>query len=312
MPLGVAVRLGQTLELRDGRTLGYSDVGLASGRPLVLFHGTPSSRLDATWLDEPAERTGWRLIAPDRPGIGLSSPGAHSLVDVVRDVEALVDALGVDRFAVLGYSGGAPFALATAQQLRERVDVVGLASPWGPPDRPGAYAGVSLTERLSDAAARHVPALTRAMFFGVSTFLRFAPSQGARAVARRLDTHDGDPSVATPDSLRPTTEVLAPIREAFRQGSSGPTHDLQLIVRPWGFAVEDVDVPVRLWHGDHDAEIPLHHATHLASAVADGELHVLPGEDHLALYRHADEILGDLAAAVPRDGLDRDEVDPVS
>jgi len=282
-------RFARTHVLADGRVLGYADAGLASGRALVFFHGTPSSRLDAEWLDEPAAKAGWRVIAVDRPGIGLSSPVHGDVVtDVADDVVQLLDALGVERASVLGYSGGAPYALAAARELPDRVELVGLVSGWGPPDRTDAYVDVATIERLSDAIARHAPVLTRAMFAAVSTSLRLAPTTSARLLARRFE--------GEAPTLEPTPEALTPVLEAFRQGSAGAARDLHLIVRPWGFALDEIRAPVRLWHGDHDREIPLHHSEYVAAAVRDGRLEVLDGGDHLALFRHAEDILTALAS----------------
>jgi len=281
-------RFSLTHALSDGRRLGYADTGLPSGRPLVFFHGTPSSRLDAEWLDDAAARAGWRLLAIDRPGIGLSSPVHGGAVpDLAADVAELLDALDLDVAGVLGYSGGAPFALATAHELPDRVDLVGVVSGWGPPDRSDAYVDVATIERLSDAIARHVPVLTRAMFAAVNTSLRLAPTTSARLLARRLEGEAPE--------LDPTPEALHPVLEAFRQGSAGAARDLHLIVRPWGFALDEITAPVRLWHGDRDHEVPLHHSEYVAGAVRDGHLEVIEGGDHLALYRHADEIFSSLA-----------------
>jgi pimeloyl-ACP methyl ester carboxylesterase len=282
-------RFSHTHALTDGRRLGYAEAGLPDGRPLVFFHGTPSSRLDAEWLDEAAGLAGWRMIAIDRPGIGLSSPvHGGAVLDLADDVADLLDALEIDVASVLGYSGGAPFALATARQLPGRIDLVGLVSGWGPPDRDDAYVDVATIERLSDAIARHVPVLTRAMFAAVSTSLRLAPATSARLLARRFE--------GEAPTLEPTPEALHPVIEAFRQGSAGAARDLHLIVRPWGFGLDEITAPVRLWHGDHDHEIPLHHSEYIAGAVRDSRLDIISGGDHLTLYRHADEILSSLAA----------------
>ncbi|HVN50254.1 MAG TPA: alpha/beta hydrolase [Acidimicrobiales bacterium] len=282
-------RFARTYALDDGRVLGYADAGRASGRPLVFFHGTPSSRLDAAWLDEPAANAGWRLIAVDRPGIGLSSPRqGGSVRDHALDVMQLLDGLGIERATTLGYSGGAPYALAAAREAPDRVDLVGLVSGWGPPDRSDAYLDVATIERLSDAIARHAPLLTRAMFAAVSSSLRLAPTTSVRLLARRFE--------GEVPALQPTPEALGPVLEAFRQGSAGAARDLHLIVCPWGFDLDEITVPVRLWHGDRDREIPLHHSEYVAGAVLDGHLEVLGGGDHLALYRHTGDILTSLAS----------------
>ena len=195
---------------------------------------------------------------------------------------------------MLGYSGGAPYALAAAAVLADRVELVGLVSAWGPPDRPGAYDEVAVGERTSDALARHAPVLTKAMFGALAMSLRVAPTTMARVLLSRLEA-GGDESSAP----RPGRESMAPLREAFRRGPGGPARDLHLIVSPWGFDPVEVAAPVRLWHGDRDPEIPMHHSAYLADAVGDGHLEVIAGGDHLALYHHADAIFAELLAARP-------------
>ena len=285
--------LRRCARLADGRLLGYAELGRSDGEPLIWFHGTPSSRLEVLWLDQAAARGGWRLVAFDRPGHGLSSPHPGApLTAIAADVAELADHLGFERFSVMGYSGGAASAMATAVALESRVALVGLVSPWGPPDRPGAYDGVAWSERASDLVAGRAPAVTRVLFAGLGVVLRVAPAATARALSRRLegagwtDDHSG--------SLAP--ETVGPIRESLRQGGAGPAQDLHQIVVPWGFDLGTVMAPVRVWHGDMDPEIPLHHARYLAGAVPDGRLEILAGGDHLALFAHGDEILAGLAA----------------
>jgi len=271
--------------LPDGRTLGYAEVGDPGGRPLVLMHGTPSSRFDAVLLDEPARRAGWRILAPDRPGIGRSSPlPGRTVLDWPDDVQALLDAAVTgpaarSPVALLGFSGGAPYALATAHRFPERVSMVAIVSGWGPPDRPGAYRGVPTAERLFDAVARRAPSLTRGALAATSAILRRIPALGAALLDRRVQLD----------------RALDPFLESVRQGASGPTDDLRLIVLPWGFAVGAVEAPVHLWHGADDPEIPAHHAEFVARVVADSTLEIVADGDHMLLFTHADEILGALA-----------------
>jgi pimeloyl-ACP methyl ester carboxylesterase len=290
-------RFDHTVHLDDGRVLGYGEVGDPDGSPLIWFHGTPSSRLEVTWLDDPAARAGWRLVAFDRPGHGLSSPVVDPSADLsalASDVAALADHLGIDRFTTVGYSGGAPFALATAAALGDRVAVVGLVSPWGPPDRPGAYAGVARSERWSDDVARRWPWATRVQFAGLGAVIRLAPKLVARLLGAKLE---GSPLLGS-DTGSLASETIGPLREALRQGGAGAARDLHLIVSPWGFDPRDVRAPVRVWHGDEDPEIPIHHGEYLAATVADGSLSVLAGGDHLALFVQGDQILADLASAL--------------
>src|SRR5215472_11940807 len=108
----------RTLVLKDGRTLGYAEYGEQEGTPILLFHGTPGSRLEGVLFEHAAQAYHVRIIVADRPGYATSSPVRHgSLLGYVEDMVALMDALQIGTFAVLGASGGGPFALACAAKL---------------------------------------------------------------------------------------------------------------------------------------------------------------------------------------------------
>ena len=289
--------LTRTVTLDDGRTLAYAEVGDPEGRPLLLFHGTPSSRLDAYWLDAAARAHGWRLVAPDRPGHGRSSPHrGRAVTDWPADVAELADQLGMRHFGVLGFSGGAPYALATAHQLSHRVTVVGLVSAWGPPDRPGAYRGVPLTERAFDGLSRQAPRMSLLAFGLLRAMLVRTPGLGAAVLGLRLPAELTDSPGADRHPGHDGLDPAAAVREALQAGAAGPAEDLHLIVQPWGFPVGLVTAPVRIWHGARDAEVPVHHAEFLCRIVDDGQLEVVAEGDHLLLFTEADRILGALAA----------------
>ncbi len=220
MPPDLADDLARTARLADGRELGYAELGRPDGQPLIWFHGTPSSRLEVVWLDQAAARGGWRLVAFDRPGHGLSSPHPGCLADRHRrGCGRTGRPAGFDRFSVMGYSGGAASALATASVLGSRVVVVGLVSPWGPPDRPGAYDGVAWSERMSDLVAGRAPAVTRAMFAAMGLVLRVGarrhgPGAGPPAGRGRLDR--GPLGLAGPRDARPDPREPPPGRRRAR------------------------------------------------------------------------------------------------
>ena len=114
----------EVLQLADGRRLAWSEFGTPTGPVLIYCHGTPSSRLEGLVLHH-AALGGVRVLVPDRPGFGRSDPQpGRSLTDWARDVAALADQLGIQRFAVSGISGGGPHALACAAHLGDRVSVV--------------------------------------------------------------------------------------------------------------------------------------------------------------------------------------------
>ena len=122
------------LRLSDGRTLGYAQYGVPDGKPLFVFHGSPGSRLQVRAAHAPALARGIRIIAPDRPGLGLSTrlPG-RQVADWPSDVRELADALNIARFAVIGVSGGGPYVAACAWGLPERITRAGIVSGVAPP-----------------------------------------------------------------------------------------------------------------------------------------------------------------------------------
>src|SRR6516225_46897 len=115
-----------------GTTLRVREAGAADGEPVVHFHGTPGSRLEMAWADEVARAAGVRMIAFDRPGYGASARAPFSLGSVARMALQVADQMGLERFRTTGWSGGGPFALATAAIAPERVQAAGVIAGAGP------------------------------------------------------------------------------------------------------------------------------------------------------------------------------------
>src|SRR6185503_12550356 len=145
------------IKLRDGRTLAYAEYGSPRGQPIIHCHGTPSSRVEGelTFSGTTAAELGVRIIVPDRPGMGRSDfqPGRR-IVDWPNDVLELAAALGLDTFAVLGSSGGAPYAAACGALIPSRIRVVGLLGGLAPADAPGVLASMVGPMRMMFRLAR--------------------------------------------------------------------------------------------------------------------------------------------------------------
>ena len=156
----------QRITLRDGRQLGFAEYGRSDGIPLMLFHGTPGSRLfprldQAEWV----QRLGFRILTPERPGYGLSDPApGHKISDWADDVEQLAEQLGLDRFHIAGGSGGGSFALACALHLPARVRSVTLFCSGSPPECLRVTKEMSKGNRRVFFLARYAPTLLRALF----------------------------------------------------------------------------------------------------------------------------------------------------
>ena len=176
----------RSLELSDGRRLVYAEYGEFDGTPLLFFHGTPGSRRVARWADAAARRRGVRLIAPDRPGFGLSDPQpGRTLGDWPADVAELADALGLGRFAVAGVSGGGPYVAACAWRMPDRLTGAGIISGMGPLDDPTLAAALPRRYRAAFGLARRGAAPGR----GSARHRRPGPAPGTRTRAgqgRRL------------------------------------------------------------------------------------------------------------------------------
>jgi pimeloyl-ACP methyl ester carboxylesterase len=282
---------GSAVELADGRTLAYAELGDPAGRPLLYFHGLPGSRLDGAPFEADLARSGLRAIALDRPGFGRSSVQRHRrLLDWPGDVAAVADRLGLERFPVVGYSSGGKYAAACAAAMPERLTRVGIVSGMGPPELPGFRRTLSRAERQSMAlATRARPAAL--VYWRVAKWL--VDNRPDSFMAKlEAELSEPDRRVLADPAFR--AHVLATSRESLRGGPAGVVDDFAIEARPWGFRLEDVRAPVRVWHGDSDRIVPLSHGEYAARAIPGAELTVLEGEGHL-LARHFGAIASALA-----------------
>jgi pimeloyl-ACP methyl ester carboxylesterase len=276
----------RTIRLRDGRRLGYAEGDDPGGRPLFFFHGWPGSRVEGRLGDEAARATGVRMIALDRPGMGLSDyQPRRTLVDWPDDVIEVAAALGLDRFAVLGISGGGPYAAACAWKLSDRLTGAGLVSCLAPLDVPGVTAGMSRRNRLSFQLVGRLAVLRRVFFAAMAVSVRWRPD---RVLERGVGAAVDKKYLDRPDVREILVESLS---EAFRSGSRGPAWEMGLYARPWGFRLQDIRTPVHLWHGEQDANAPVTMARHLATAIPECRASFYPGEGHLHFVDRLPEIL---------------------
>jgi pimeloyl-ACP methyl ester carboxylesterase len=284
---------GRVLRLPDGRRLGFADYGVPHGAPILVLHGTPGSRLMLRVTDAPARRLGVRVIAPDRPGFGLSDPQpGRRLLDWPDDAIALADFLGIERFAVAGISGGGPYALACAMKTPERLTVAGVISGMGPlVDE--IRAGLGRGHRVGFTTMRAAPPLLRAIMAVAQLGWDRAPERLMNAIHGLLP--DADRAIVARPEVRDS--LIAGLREAFRQGGRGAADELLLFVRPWGFRLEDIRAPVRLWHGEADTIVPAIMGRHAASAIPGCRAELIAGAGHYWAFEHVEELLAALAPA---------------
>jgi pimeloyl-ACP methyl ester carboxylesterase len=266
--------------------LAYLEQGDPDGRPVVFLHGLGSSMYGVHPDERIAERLGIRLIAPDRPGIGHSDPEPRrTLSDWAIDLASLLHELGLDRVSIIGWSAGGPHALASATILPQSVERVVLVSTAAPLYGTGSATYLDARWRSVGRMARHAPSLMRPNFDGAARTFRRDPEgvidHSIRAMAAV------DQAVARRPEIR--EQLMLAAQDAFRQGSEGIYEDAVAVARPWGFELEDVTVPVRLWHGTADATWPISVAEALERRLPSVTATFVPGGGHLLyLDRWAD------------------------
>ena len=289
-------RENQSLSLPDGRVLGYSEYGLETGYPVMFFHGFPSSRLEAHGADEIACRRQLRIIAPDRPGFGLSTFQAHRrITDWPADVQALASHLRLSRFAVLGGSGGGPYALACALKLpHEMLSAVGVLA--GAPPWEAGTQDVPRTSRATASAAKFWPAGLAGMTNALVGLFRMGLT--TRPATKRIEDwlSKAEPGTAgTPSMQEKRERLLRTLLEGFAQGSEGFVQEAQLLTQDWGFRFEDVAYDrVQVWHGTLDKNAPVQMIRYMVERLPYSDYREYEGDSHWTLHRHLEEILLDL------------------
>lgn len=278
----------RTINLGDSRTLGYAEFGEPDGKPLIFFHGFPGSRLDWTLIcdERRLSETGTWVIAPDWPGFGLSDHKRNrTMSDWPDDVLELADSLGFERFAVLGISGGGPYAAACAAGIGDRISNAGIVCGMGPKDAPGAKDGSSWTiPGLPKIIRRFILTLMKKGLYG----------DPQKFLQRTLDTFSEiDKSLLDNGDLANT--FLKSLKEALRSGAVGTLKEAELFSGDWDFSLDDIRVPVYLWHGGQDRNVPIAVGQYVAASIPECHSHFLEDEGHLTLPRnHIKSILMEL------------------
>ncbi|HEY7273729.1 MAG TPA: alpha/beta hydrolase [Actinoplanes sp.] len=276
------------VQLRDGRTLSYAEWGEPSGQPVLLFHGSPSSRL---FCPDPAATAaaGVHLVTIDRPGYGRSDhqPG-RTILDWPADVEQLADTLGLARFAVVAHSAGGPYALACSAQLPARVTRIALVSCVVPIDEvPAAGADLDDGGRSLVELARRNPEQAAAAIATAASWLVDEPERFLT-----LPRPASDEQLLQDPQIR--AMYLAAVREAVRQGLSGYARDEVLERRPWGFRLADIGATVTVWHGDQDQYIPRTHAEAMVGRLRQARAEFFPDLAHGLILQRWTTVLDDL------------------
>jgi len=287
----------RTVIVADGRKLEVLTTGEPGGYPWLWIPGSPSAAADAPRLDDLATKLDLRMVTWSRPGYGDSSPRPlptrrPRIVDDVPDIEAVLDALGIDEFVVVGWSGGGPRALACAAMLPDRCRAAATLAGLAPFDAEGLdwMAGMGPGNVADFTAALEGPEAYGA--FKETTFLPMTAA-GVDDVAAGLV------ALLTPTDDATLTKELAPwltemMHHAGAQGVIGVRDDGLAIVAPWGFDVGSIAVPVAIWAGRQDETVPFAHGEWLAANVPTAIAHLFDDAGHITLLDDLEDVLREL------------------
>jgi pimeloyl-ACP methyl ester carboxylesterase len=287
--------LASLIAMRDGRNLAYLEVGSAAGSPVFHFHGHGSSRLEALALADAAERARIRLIAFDRPGIGLSDPKVGDrLLDWPLDVAEAADQLGIQRFAVQGMSAGGPYALACAHKLSDRVTACSLVSTVPPPGI--ALLSGPLVRRFAWWVARTFPNYLRRRLQEIRPDHMNEAMVRARMV--RIGQWLGGEDLRLMQDPAKLDLLSRTMLESGRQDGRGNRSEIERLTRPWGFDIRKIKVPVFVFHGDEDQIMHVRPARKMARKLKECVATFYAGEGHFSvLVNKADQLMETLGGA---------------
>jgi len=283
-------KLEGNIAVGEDRQIGFAEFGNPQGRAVFWLHGTPGARRQIpTEARAFASRKNIRLIGIDRPGIGSSTPHQdENVLGFTDDLRTIADTLGINRFAVIGLSGGGPYTLATAAAMPDRVVMAAVL---------GGVAPLIGEDGIS-SGLMELAKVVRPILEVADTPIRWVAGSLMKLIgpfgSPALDLYarispDGDRNLLSRPEFK--AMFLDDLLNGSRKQLAAPFADIVVFARDWGFRLEDIKVPVRWWHGDADHIVPYAHGEHAVARIADAQMYTLPGESHLAGLGVPEDIL---------------------
>jgi pimeloyl-ACP methyl ester carboxylesterase len=303
----------ETIQLADGRRVDFIGYGDPDGAPAMYLHGTPSSAREARWLHDPALAAHVRIISMDRPGYQssdpIASPAFEKSAKVVVDVAAQ---LGLGRFSVIGFSGGAGSALATAAEAPGLVNSVHLGGGMGSL-APGERNALSVSRRIFFSVAANVPPVAKFLLGRMSKRMNklLGPKlqMPTLAVLELLEgpAKGAQVSAAETFARSASEEDLQAWASEYLEGANAIDAvwgDMASLSRPWSFELSALTTPVELWHGIDDGAVPFSYAKSLSKLLPNAKLHALEGEGHFVFLTHGAEVCNSIYQVSLLQGLE--------
>lgn len=290
----IALKTDNVMNLKDGRTIGYAEYGDSNGFPILYFHGGQESRLSSLFMDSTAKELGVRIISPDRPGIGLSSPQLNrTFLDWGDDINELTEYLGLNSYSVFGLSGGAPHVLSCLINRPNKIhnaSIVSGATPykykrslkgmWFPVKVLHWLASMKSDKKIRKYIQKDFDALINNPEKRMKQFQKYLPKPDRELIIS--NPHYG-------------WEFIHGSIESYNNGIDGVVQEWQLYVKDWGMDLEKIDHLVTLWYGSEDKMAPPKRGDYYESKLPNSKLNLIQNEAHFSLIRnHLTTILKDL------------------
>lgn len=297
MPLSLDQPPMQSMTLPDGRRLAWYEYGDPNGVPCIYTTGTPASGLTGIMYDELARDAGVRFISLDKPGYGHSDYyPERQLTHWPNDVSAVADHLGFDRFAVMGESGGGPHVLALAHGIPERITIALAVAGMGPGHESWVREGMKPMNRRLFWLAQRAPWLLQFALRSMARSLK-SPQRREKWIAQQLSAAPEADRALMEREPNLTALTLDAFFDAFRDGAQGATQEMRLFGRPWGFDLKDISIPVHVWHGTEDVNVPVAVARRVAQEIPKAEAHIIEGAGHTLSFDHGEAMMRQITEA---------------
>lgn len=276
------------IKLPNGTDLCFSEFGTPNGKPVIYFHGFPGSRLETQRFNHIAAENGYRLITIDRPGMGLSTiDKKRSILSTINYITSLADHLEIDKFSVMGHSGGCPFVVACAYLITQRLTGAAIVSGMSPFVNPETHVGMMREQLIGSKLVKIFPPFASLMMRITRMMLKKSDKLMEKMIkplpevdkAIFRDTVSGE-------------ELINSTLEAFRNGVAGPALEMKILLNSWGFELKNINFPVSIWHGALDTQVPISNGKLYAKLIQQSTLKIFEKDGHHSIIKnHFGEIL---------------------